>query len=424
MRSGTDLQSWLSSIADHHTLDIVLGLDRILPIAKKLHLTQFDCPVITVAGTNGKGSTVATLQQLYSSAGYRVGAYFSPHLHHFTERVQINNQPVDENELCEAFQRLSREISDAPLTFFEFITLAALLIFKTRNLDVLVLEVGLGGRLDAVNCVENTIAVLTQIDFDHCDRLGDNRESIGFEKAGIFRENKIALCGDLSPPQSVIDKADQLHCDLYRLGKDFSIEQKKTAWTCKMRNKELSLNSAPHLPAQSVACALMTVELLQEQLPVSEECMKQAASTTKLPGRFESYQNLCTLIFDVAHNPSATELLAQKLSSQLHEGKTIAIFSVLSDKDCKNMIDSMRGLVHEWHVFPLNTPRASPTIEIIQQIRAVFDGACHDHSNATTMWQLLKERLSPQDRVVVFGSFYTVAAVQQAMKLDGIQLWK
>lgn len=424
MRSGNDLDSWLHSIADRHTPDIILGLERILTIAEKLQLTQFDCPVITVGGTNGKGSTVATLQQLYTSAGYRVGCYFSPHLNHFTERVQINNQPINESELCEAFQFLSDEISDAPLTFFEFITLAALSIFKRKKLDVLILEVGLGGRLDAVNCVENTIAILTQIDFDHCDRLGNDRDAIGFEKAGIFRENKIAICGDPSPPQSVINEAKNLQCDFYTLSTDFSFQIENTSWNWRLRDKMLQDISVPHLPQHSVACALVAAQLLQYSLPVSDQCMRDAASKTILPGRFEVIQDRCTMIFDVAHNQSSAALLAQNLSKKVHHGKTIALFGALSDKDFKSMIEPFTEIVNEWHIFPLETPRATAPECIMEHLKGVNKGACHHHSNVTTMWEQLKERLTPQDRVVVYGSFYTVAAVQQAMKHDGKLIWK
>lgn len=419
MKLGYDLDSWLSAIAERHSPDIILGLDRINQIAERLQLTHFDCPVITVAGTNGKGSTVATLQTLYSNAGYKIGSYYSPHLHHFSERIQINNKPVDEPVICDAFQTLSTEISDAPLTFFEFITLAALIIFKKNDLDILVLEVGLGGRLDAVNCVENSIAILTQIDFDHCDRLGDNREAIGFEKAGIFRENKIAICGDLSPPSSVINQAKLLNCDFYTHGKDFYIEQQSsTLWNWKMRGKELRDIATPRVPQTSVACALVAAQLLQRYLPVTDQCMFDAAQNTRLAGRFEVIQDQCPIIFDVAHNPSAVELLALNLMKEEHSGRTIALFSVLADKDCQGMIEPMKRIIHEWHVFPLETPRASPTTEIIQHIKATSEGACHHHADATTMWQHLKGRLTSQDRVVVFGSFYTVAAVQCAITLE------
>lgn len=417
MSSSLDLNAWLNLIAQRHTPDIILGLERIKIIAIQLQLIHFNCPVITVAGTNGKGSTVATLQRLYSSAGYKTGCYYSPHLHHFTERVQINNQPIDEVELCKAFEKLTKEISNAPLTFFEFITLAALSIFKEKELDIIILEVGLGGRLDAVNCVESTLAILTQIDFDHCDRLGNNREAIGFEKAGIFRENKIVICGDSSPPNSVIKRAQELHCDFYTLGKDFFIRDKDLLWDWEMPGKSLHNLSKPLLPQNSVACALVAAQLLQNQLTVSQDAMSSAATQTSLPGRYEVIQDRCTIIFDVAHNQSSAALLAQKLTNQPHTGKTIAVFSVLADKDCKGMIEPFSELVHEWHVFPLDTPRACQPKEIIQQLQT-GEGACHLHPNVTKMWEELKGRLSPEDRVVVYGSFYTVAAVQQAMSLN------
>jgi len=406
------LSAWLSAIEQKHTADIILGLERITVIAEQLKLTHFDCPVITVAGTNGKGSTVALLQQLYFTAGYRVGACFSPHLHHFTERVMINNQPVSEAALCQAFGAIANASMHCQLTFFEFITLAALWLFKKNALDVVILEVGLGGRLDAVNCVENTVAILTQVALDHCDRLGNDRESIGNEKAGIFRSNNIAICGDQDPPNSVVNKAAELNCSYYQLGVDFNFEQDGEACYWWAEGTRYEHCPAPKIPATSVACAIMSSHLLAKQLPIRSSHIIDALKNTVLPGRFQVVQGICPIIFDVAHNGAAAEFLAKKLRNFPNNGKTYAIFSLLADKDCDAVLAPMRDIVDEWHIFPLETSRAAKSTDIEQRIKVLFDHPCYNHAEVAILWQTLSKRLQPEDRVVVYGSFYTVAAAQ------------
>lgn len=415
MNHCTDLDTWLSTIAQRHTPEINLGLERISHIAEQLQVNRFNCPVITVAGTNGKGTTVAALQHLYTSGGYRVGSYFSPHLHHFTERVMLNNKAVEEAQLCDAFREVAEAVGDLPLTFFEFITLAALLIFKNNKLDLLILEVGLGGRLDAVNCVDNDLAIVTQIAFDHCDRLGHDRESIGAEKAGIFREKKIALCADPVPPQSLTKQAQRLNCAFYQVGRDFDYERQAAKWSWWTAEVQLDDLPIPKIPMTSAACVLMVSYLLAEQLPLSNSNRVEAVKNTTLPGRFQIFQDRCPIIFDVAHNEAAAILLAEQLATTRNNGKTFAVFSVLADKDCTAIVGALRGMIDEWHVLPLQTPRATKSDEIVQQIKALFDQPCYNHADVASMWTVLREKLQPQDRVVVFGSFYTVAAVQSEL---------
>lgn len=408
----SDLIAWLSAIEQKHTTDIILGLERISLIAEQMGLSHFECPVITVAGTNGKGSTVAFLQALYSAAGYRVGAYFSPHLHDFTERVMINNRPVAEEALCQAFDVIANASAHSALTFFEFITLAALWLFKKNELDVVILEVGLGGRLDAVNCVENTVAILTQIELDHCDRLGHDRESIGKEKAGIFRLNKTAICGDPEPPKSVTHQAAELSCSFYQLGVDFNFAQDGPLWSWWANEKRYPVCPVPQIPPASVACAIMASYVLAEALPITPSNINDALTNTRLPGRFQVIQGTCPIIFDVAHNGAAADFLAQQLRNFLNNGKTYAIFSHLADKDGDAILIPMKDLVDEWHIFPLDTPRAAKSADIEQRIKVLFDHPCYNHAEVAILWQALSKRLQPEDRVVVYGSFYTVAAAQ------------
>ncbi len=413
MKRCSDLASWLSYISERHTPEIILGLERITGVAEQLGLTHFHCPVITVAGTNGKGSTVAFLQQLYSTAGYRVGAYFSPHLHHFTERVMINNQPVKEAVLCEAFEVIYTACKDIAITFFEFITLAALLVFKNSDLDVLILEVGLGGRLDAVNCVHNNLAILTQIELDHCDRLGYDRDSIGKEKAGIFRKNAIAICGDLQPPNSVLTFAKSLPCTMLCVGDYFNYSNEGAEWSWWTREARFNNLPRPKLPLLSAACAIMATQQLMALLPVTRNHLGDALKNTYLPGRFEVIQSICPVILDVAHNAASADLLAQQLLDFPDTGKTYAIFSLLADKDCDAVLGPLGGLVDEWHVLQLDVPRAANADEIVQRIKALFNQSCYNHPDIAIMWRTLSKVLQPQDRVVVYGSFYTVAAVQK-----------
>lgn len=419
LTQDADLNTWLAYIAERHTPEIILGLERIAVIAERLQVDHFDCPVITVAGTNGKGSTVAVLQNLYSVAGYRVGCYFSPHLHHFTERVMINNAPVNEVALCQAFGEIEAVSTGVPITFFEFITLAALLLFKNNALDVIILEVGLGGRLDAVNCVDNDVAILTQVAFDHCERLGNDREAIGAEKAGIFRKNAKAICGDPHPPQTVIDYAKKLSCDFFALGKEFTYTQQGRHWSWWSGAVHYADLPRPQVPIMSAACALMASHLLAKRLAVNSQHIFAAVKNTTLPGRFQVVQTICPIIFDVAHNAAAANFLAEQLSHfpKSGVGNTYAIFSLLADKDLDGVIAPMVGIVNEWHVIQLSTERAAKSTDITERITGFFNQPCYNHAEVATMWQILGEKLQPQDRVVVFGSFYTVAAVQDVMKV-------
>lgn len=419
MHSCQNLESWLSAIAARHTPDIHLGLERISVLAEKLQVSGFECPVITVGGTNGKGTTVGFLQHLYTQAGYRVGSYFSPHLHHFTERVQLNNQPIDEQTLCLAFQTVSEAVGESPLTFFEFITLSALVIFKSAALDVILLEVGLGGRLDAVNCVDSTVAIITQIALDHCERLGNDREAIGFEKAGIFRKNKAVICGDPDPPYTVRNAAQALNCDFYAIGKEFSFTEEIDRWSFSITGTLSTYFESlplPKIPLTSVACGLMAASLLVQRLPVTQAHCLASIINTALPGRFEVIQDRCPIIFDVAHNGPSAEFLAHRLSILESKGDTFALFSHLDDKECESIVRPFIGLIDEWHVIPLSTPRAAKPEKIVRQIKALFDQPCYNHPDVTTAWAQVSQKLHANDRLVVFGSFYTVAAVQNVIK--------
>lgn len=411
------LASWLERIAARHTTNIELGLERISAVARQLQVNQFACPVITVAGTNGKGSTVSLLENTYTAAGYRVGAYYSPHVYDFCERVHLEGKPVTPAMLCAAFAHIENTIAGMSLTFFEFITLAALWIFSEAKLDVLILEVGLGGRLDAVNCIDTDLAIITQIDYDHCDRLGDDLESIGREKAGIFRQNQPVVCGQAQPPETVIQAAETLQCPYFEIGKDFRFDENEQNWQWFGPDHAFLTLPKPLIHPNNAATAVMALVILFARLPFDFSALNQALCITQLPGRWEIHHHHAEIIFDVAHNEASVKLLAQQLATQITTGKTVAVFSALADKNIHAMIEGIKSRLDEWHVIPIiDSPRAESAEKIVQTITELCDQPCYNHCDVDALWSHLTVNLQPQDRVVVFGSFHTVAAVRKTMK--------
>lgn len=401
-----DLSDWLDTIVAMHPKAIDMGLARIQAVAEKADLSQFNIPVITIAGTNGKGSCVATLASILHAAGYRVGAYTSPHLLTFNERIRVDMQPVDDQRLCDAFTRIDKLREQTSLTFFEFTTLAALDIFQTAKLDVILLEVGLGGRLDAVNIVDPSIAVITTIDFDHCDYLGNTLSAIGGEKAGIFREKIPAICADEQAPEIISQRAAALHCPFYQLGHDFFLTAKDNLGSFKTRDIELQQLPLPNLPMPSVAAALMVIELLQERLPVALTSIAQGLARAELLGRYTRLPGAVPMILDVAHNPQSARLLAQRLQAEPNSGKTLAIFSMLSDKDHAATIAPLASVIDEWYIAPLDVHRASSVAQLSPHLAGL---AYHTFDNIPSAVRAAQAVAKIGDRIVVFGSFFTVA---------------
>ena len=341
-------QNYLETLNPHK---IKLGLDRVAQVATALQVTQFSCPVITISGTNGKGSCVAILEAILMAAGYRVGAYTSPHLFQFNERIKINGVAIDDTNLCLSLAKVAQAQDDIPLTYFEFTTLAALQIFQHAKLDVLILEVGLGGRLDAVNIIAADVAVITAVDIDHIEWLGHDRESIGREKAGIFRQGKVAICGDEQVPVSVIETAINLGTSLYQLNKDFFYQETATDWNWEGAETKFEQLPKPRLKLQNAATALMVLAQLQQRLPVDEVAIRQGLLKAALIGRFQCFfQDRIEYIFDVAHNPHAARWLAEQLQTRPCQGRTLAVVGMLADKDINATLAAVAPQIDVWCV--------------------------------------------------------------------------
>jgi dihydrofolate synthase/folylpolyglutamate synthase len=412
-----NLNEWLSHLETAHPVGIDMGLSRINRVRDSLGL-HFACPVITVGGTNGKGSTCAFLESILMAAGYRVGCHTSPHLLSFNERARINSQMVSDAQLLQAFSRVEDarcRISDAPtLTYFEFTTLAIMDLFTNANLDVVILEVGMGGRLDAVNIVDADCAIVTSIDLDHMAYLGNTREAIAFEKAGIFRSKASAICGDPLPPQTLIDHANAIGTDLWLMGRDYSFEGDKQQWGWHGRGKRFSGLSYPALRganqllnASAVIAALMAI---RDRLPVSAQDIRNGLALVELPGRFQVLPGKPTVVLDVAHNPHAAATLAQSMEAMAYHPYTYAIFGAMSDKDIDGVLKPMIDLVDYWYCTDLPTPRAASAKDLAKRIQAMGKEALV-FSEPGKAFQSALDKAGEGDRIMVFGSFYTVAGV-------------
>jgi dihydrofolate synthase/folylpolyglutamate synthase len=400
---------WLEWIGSVHKTDIDLGLERISEVAARLNLLTPACRVITVGGTNGKGSVVAGLEAIYLAAGYRVGAFTSPYLFQHNEEVRLNGVMADDTSFCLAFEEIESARAHVSLTPFEWHTLAALLIFAEAKLDIMILEVGLGGRLDAVNIIDADVAVVASIGIDHTAWLGDTRELIAIEKAGIFRHGRPAVCGDVHPPTTLPDAADKIGARFYQQGKDFHYTEAADSWAWQAGNTAYDHLPRTSLLTQNMSTVLMAVTLMQPRLPVQEEAIRRALQTVTLPGRIQIVTGPVIEIFDVSHNPAAAEVLAHRLHTMRCAGKTVAVFSMLDDKDIAGTIAAMRGVIDEWYVAPLTCKRAAT----IEKLRRLCEGVtlCSFYESITAAYQAAHQHTEPGDRIVIFGSFYTVAAV-------------
>lgn len=408
---SVDTQNWLNYIEKLHPKTMDLGLKRIQIVAQRLGILPFDCPVITVAGTNGKGSCVATLESIFTAAGYRVGAYYSPHLQYYNERIRIMNQMVTDHALCEAFSAIESARDDISLTYFEWGTLAALWLFKKANLEVVVLEVGLGGRLDAVNMIDADVSVITTIDYDHMEWLGNDLESIGKEKAGIFRQKKPAVFGDFRLPNSVRDIALTLNTPLYRQGIDFGYEIQNNAWYFWHNEIKTPLLPIPSLLLQNVATALMVLTLLNSRLPISNPALLKGISCAFLPGRFQKISDHPLIILDVAHNPASCQQLAIRLQQTSIKGKTYAIVGMLSDKDPIQSLAPLLPTIDVWHVTSLPGERGAPASRFTPILKNL--GACcvYPFDSVIDAYQDALNQATINDRIVVFGSFHTISPI-------------
>lgn len=407
---------WIEYCQTVHPRGMDLGLHRISLVADHLQLRKMKAPVITVAGTNGKGSTVAMLSALYLANGYRVASYTSPHILQFHERYQINGQSISEENLLIAFEVIenARIETNVTLTYFEFAVLIALWIFQQTPLDVIIIEVGLGGRLDATNIVDCDCAVITNIDFDHQAILGNTREAIGFEKAGIIREKKPVIFGDIRQVQSIIDKARECQAPFYPIGDAFNYQIENNQWTFK--NSEVTFENLPipALPIVNASIVLQTAWLMQAQLPIDTKTISLMLKQITLEGRWQSVLGEhCEIRCDVAHNPQSAEYLANLCERFPVTGKNIAVCSILADKDQQSMLNAVRDVFDDWFVAPLYVQRGSSAEELRQQFNnAKIDSVHHCQTINEALTHAL-ESAKPEDRIICFGSFYTV---EQSLK--------
>ena len=415
------LTDWLDHCERLHPKNIDMGLDRVRTVAQRMDI-RFDCPVITVAGTNGKGSTCAMLEAILSHAGYRTGVYTSPHLVHFEERLRLTGGPVAADQLVDAFERVERArcLSAEPvsLTYFEFSTLAILDVMARTPLDVVVLEVGLGGRLDAVNIIEPDCAVITSIDLDHMEFLGPDRESIGYEKAGIMRTGRPVIVSDPVPPQSVLDRAREVDADLWRIGVDFNFSGDKQQWAWRGRDRRYAGLAYPSLRGANqlvnASGVLAALAALHERLPVTAQAVRNGLSTVELPGRFQIVPGQPTLVLDVAHNPHSVAALAANLDAMGFFPTTHAVFGAMADKDLALMFERVNPIVDRWYFTDLPTARAQSGVALEAQWRGLNkrkDTLASAFAGPVQALQAAVNAADPADRIVVFGSFYTVGGV-------------
>jgi dihydrofolate synthase/folylpolyglutamate synthase len=473
------LDDWLAWQESLNPKEIDLGLERVSQVLQQAGLEKtFDCPLITVAGTNGKGSVVAMLEAIAMSAGLKVCSYTSPHIFNYNERIKINTQPVDEVLLCEAFQRIDQarislsdpdqQQSEVALTYFEFGTLAAINIFHQQQPDLVILEVGLGGRLDAVNIMDADVSVITSIDIDHVDWLGDNRELIGYEKAGIFREFKAVVCGELEPPVSLLKAAESKHCPLLLLGRDYKvIDTSDTSWRLQNSYAELSGLPTPNLTGEfqknNAATAIMAFQLLLNEKKLlikntdsnysgsdspgadslgsdllGHDLLVKALSHIKLYGRFQCDNSRPSIYVDVAHNPQAAQALSSQLKITQTAGKTWAIIAMLVDKDAAAVVNKLADDVDIWCFTGLDGggrgQSAHALFEVVKNTISRDEKPVIPQQNQCTMLSetlflaedvvaacdMVLAKAASDDRIIIFGSFFTVAEAMNFFSDDNL----
>lgn len=427
----SSLPEWLNWQEGLHPSTIELGLERVSEVFKRLHPNLPPCPVITVAGTNGKGSSVALLESIYQNAGYQTGVYTSPHLLRYNERIHLNGEEVSDDVICEAFERIDQarmpheNDEEISLTYFEFGTLAALDIFYHAKPDVMILEVGLGGRLDVVNILDADVALITSIGIDHTAWLGHDRETIAVEKAGIMRKNKPVIFSSMDMPNSIKKVAEEKGALLYQRGHEFDWQKgvdtsiRMSSWDWQSANKQRTALPLPNLHGRhqidNAAGVLMAVECLASQLPISQKQIKAALLSVTIAGRFQYQQGNPAHIFDVSHNAASMACLAELLDEQVCGGKTLAVFGMLKDKEHAEAISAVLPQISAWFIADLDVPRGMKSSLLADIVRSI------DNKASVSCFKSVKEAVEAAnlaaesaDRVVIFGSFYTV---EFAMKL-------
>jgi dihydrofolate synthase/folylpolyglutamate synthase len=419
--SGAGLAAWLARLETRHPKRIELGLDRVGQVWAHLGLVPA-FPILTVAGTNGKGSTCAYLHAILSAAGYRVGLYTSPHLRRYNERVRIGAEEASDAAIVESLAAVEAARRDVPLTYFEHATLAAMWLFCRAGIDAAVLEVGLGGRLDAVNLFDADCAVVTAVDLDHMDYLGPDREAIGLEKAGIFRSGRPAVCSDPRPPASLVAQAGSIGADLSRLGRDIRVEASGATWLCRVGAAVFPALPLPGLHGRyqldNAAGALAALHALRQRLPVPIAAIRTGLATARQPGRFQVIGREPLRILDVAHNPHAARALASNLAELPPNGRVIAVLAMLADKDIAGVVAALGERVAAWRLAPLRVPRGA-TAEALAGHLAAAGGEVRLYPDVASAWLAACQEAGPADTILAFGSFYTVAEILGLQRDDG-----
>ncbi|MDJ0807439.1 MAG: bifunctional tetrahydrofolate synthase/dihydrofolate synthase [Gammaproteobacteria bacterium] len=415
------LDEWLDWQSTLHPAEIELGLERVSAVWHRLRADGLGSWIITLAGTNGKGSTARLLEAIYRQAGYRVGLYTSPHLIRYNERIRVDGAEVSDSALCDAFERVDRAREGTSLTYFEFGTLAALDQFTDQSLDLVILEVGLGGRLDAVNIVDPDIAIITTVDLDHTDWLGDTREQIGLEKAGIMRSGRPVILGDPDMPASVNQHAFEIGAECLQLGRDFRVEADATGFSWSGPHQQYHIRRMPSESAdhqlRNAATALMAVDRLSEALPVAREAVLRAMESSRLKGRLQIVDNEIPLLLDVAHNPQAVRILCDSLPKMLPGKRIHAVFGLLSDKDVATIMEIISPRIASWYLVDTGSERGQSAAQLqarmaaagVQRIVAGF---------ASAVEALASARVGAQtgDAILVFGSFVIVGQVLETLE--------
>ncbi len=419
----TELETWLQRLEILHPKKIDLSLDRVETVLSALGIRTPPYTVVSVAGTNGKGSCVAMLEQIYARAGYRVGSYTSPHLWRFNERIRLNGVEASDAQIVELFTEIDSARGPTTLSYFEFSTVAALMYFIRRQADVAILEVGLGGRLDAVNAVDADLALITSIDLDHERWLGDTREAIGAEKAGILRGGKPAVVADRSPPQSVLERAAVIGAQLLRVGVDFDYADHPGGdWD--FLGKALVVKDLPRprlagrVQYTNAAACLAVAEALHATLPVERCNLADAIAAVRLPGRLQRAKlHGVEWIFDVAHNPAAARVLADELERDPPAGRTLAIVGLMADKDVAGVLEPIAASVDAWLVTRSESERASDPQTLTAALKSLGCADVGEAVDVTAACRLAAEQTRVGDRVVTFGSFRIVGPAMAALGL-------
>lgn len=406
-----NINEWLYYIENNFTHINHLNLDHLKIIAKRLNIYPILNPVITVTGTNGKGSCVTLLTQILQNAGYKIGKYTSPHLLNYHERIICNDKPVTDSELCEAFTLIEKNRMDIVLNYFEWTTLAAFIIFKQYQLNAWILEVGVGGRLDPVNIIDSDLAIISTIAIDHAKWLGNSREQIGFEKAGIMRSHKPVVCGDFATPDSIKNYAQKINAPLYCQSEHFGFTENDLSWSWWSKSTVINNLPVPQLELQNAATVLAALALLKNYFDINEQAIRLALQNIFLLGRYQKKAGKVIQILDVAHNPAATQLLAKKLEKEKCAGRMIAVFAMLDDKDHQGTIMPLLPLITEWYIASLNSPRGCQALRLAQDVKQLGGNIAMTFDSILDAYSEAMRSAHINDYVIIFGSFYAVAEV-------------